>query len=220
MVTAVRNVICRLTHELIKAYGLNQHMTMHSCGQQWVPLTAQEANVFHTDAFVHFLQQLDFNAADVLDDAPSFVLNPSVCFSESTWSPLLALNAHLPCPTEHHCILLTREYSTIYAGASVAAAKSLTQGASDIAINWMGGQAHARRDCASGFSYLNDVVLAILTLLKVNERVMFVGLDAWHPSGVEEAFYTTVSHPVAFSVPLCLFVLLSISCSAPGNITG
>jgi acetoin utilization deacetylase AcuC-like enzyme len=67
----------------------------------------------------------------------------------------------------------------------------------DIAINWMGGQSHARRDCASGFSYLNDVVLSILTLLKDPrfERVMFVGLDAWHPSGVEEAFYTTVRLP-------------------------
>lgn len=88
-----------------------------------------------------------------------------------------------------------REYSTIYAGASVAAAKSLTLGMAEIAINWMGGQTHARRDCAAGFSYVNDVVLAILTLLKVYDRVMFVSIDAWHPSGVEEAFYTTVRMP-------------------------
>ena len=27
-------------------------------------------------------------------------------------------------------------------------------------------QTHARRDCASGFSYVNDVVLAMLTLLR------------------------------------------------------
>ena len=33
--------------------------------------------------------------------------------------------------------------------------------------------------------------LAIVALLKRYERVMFVSLDAWHPSGVEEAFYTT-----------------------------
>lgn len=79
----------------------------------------------------------------------------------------------------------------IYAGASVAAAKSLTQGTADIAINWMGGQTHARRDCAAGFSYVNDVVLAILALLKSFDRVMFVNVDAWHPSGVEEAFFTT-----------------------------
>jgi len=89
------------------------------------------------------------------------------------------------------CTICRREYSTIYAGASVAAAKDLASGKSDIAINWMGGQTHARRDCASGFSYLNDVVLAILTLLATYERVLFVNMDAWHPSGVEEAFFTT-----------------------------
>ena len=84
-----------------------------------------------------------------------------------------------------------REWSTIYAGASVAAANALSNGTADIAINWMGGQTHARRDCASGFSYVNDVVLAIVALLRSHERVMFVNLDAWHASGVEEAFFTT-----------------------------
>ena len=103
-------------------------------------------------------------------------------------------------PRTHHArtvfgprAALRREYSTIYAGASVAAAAALTSGAADIAINWMGGQAHARRDCAAGFSYVNDVVLAIVALLRAPgfERVMFVNLDAWHASGVEEAFFTT-----------------------------
>lgn len=62
----------------------------------------------------------------------------------------------------------------------------------------MGGQTHARRDCASGFSFVNDVVLAILTMLEPraedpseDRRVLYVNLDAWHCSGVEEAFYTT-----------------------------
>ena len=76
--------------------------------------------------------------------------------------------------------------------------------ATDVAINWMGGQTHARPDCASGFSYVNDVVLSVLEPLReqrpkgatgegspVFERVMVVNVDAWHPSGVEEAFYTT-----------------------------
>lgn len=62
----------------------------------------------------------------------------------------------------------------------------------------MGGQTHARRDCASGFSYVNDAVLAILQLLRVpapdpqpERRVLFVNVDAHHCSGVEEAFFTT-----------------------------
>ena len=96
-----------------------------------------------------------------------------------------------------------RLYSALYAGGSLAAAQALV-GGDDIAINLMGGQTHARRDCASGFSYVNDVVLAILHLLRAppgsledpssggaERRVMFVNLDGWHCSGVEEAFYTT-----------------------------
>ena len=36
----------------------------------------------------------------------------------------------------------------------------------DIAINWAGGLHHAKSREASGFCYINDVVLAILELLK------------------------------------------------------
>ena len=60
-----------------------------------------------------------------------------------------------------------RFYSTTYAGGAIAAANALTSNESDVAICLMGGQTHARRDCASGFSYVNDAVLAILQLLRV-----------------------------------------------------
>jgi hypothetical protein len=75
------------------AYGLNQHMTMCACKQQWAPLAAPDANMFHTDAYLNFLQQIDYNGVEAVEDAPNFVLNPSVCFSESTWC---AERAHSP----------------------------------------------------------------------------------------------------------------------------
>ena len=75
----------RLNHELIKAYGLNQHLTMCACRQQWAPLTAEQAGAFHTDHYIQFLQLLDYNGLDAVEDAPNFVLNPSVCFCETTW---------------------------------------------------------------------------------------------------------------------------------------
>jgi acetoin utilization deacetylase AcuC-like enzyme len=91
----------------------------------------------------------------------------------------------------------------LYAGGSLAAAQALVSG-DDVAINLMGGQTHARRDCASGFSFVNDAVLAILHLLRAppasledassggeTRRVLFLNLDGWHSSGVEEAFFTT-----------------------------
>jgi histone deacetylase 1/2 len=42
----------------------------------------------------------------------------------------------------------------------------LNQGESDISINWAGGLHHAKKSEASGFCYINDIVLAILELLK------------------------------------------------------
>ena len=65
------------------------------------------------------------------------------------------------------------------------------QGASDIVINWAGGLHHAKKSEASGFCYVNDCVLAILELLKVHQRVLYIDIDIHHGDGVEEAFYTT-----------------------------
>jgi histone deacetylase 1/2 len=61
----------------------------------------------------------------------------------------------------------------------------------DVCINWAGGLHHAKKSEASGFCYVNDCVLAILELLKMHERVLYIDIDIHHGDGVEEAFYTT-----------------------------
>ena len=38
---------------------------------------------------------------------------------------------------------------------------------------------------------MNDIVLAILELLKTHARVLYVDIDIHHGDGVEEAFYLT-----------------------------
>lgn len=38
---------------------------------------------------------------------------------------------------------------------------------------------------------VNDIVLAILELLKYHQRVLYIDIDIHHGDGVEEAFYTT-----------------------------
>jgi len=48
----------------------------------------------------------------------------------------------------------------------VAGAVKLNKQATDIAVNWSGGLHHAKKSEASGFCYVNDIVLAILELLK------------------------------------------------------
>merc|ERR1712198_185400 len=61
----------------------------------------------------------------------------------------------------------------------------------DIAINWAGGLHHAKKSEASGFCYVNDIVIAILELLKVHQRILYIDIDIHHGDGVQEAFYMT-----------------------------
>lgn len=101
-------------------------------------------------------------------------------------------------------------YCQQYAGASLAAARKLAIGSADIAVNWSGGLHHAKKTEASGFCYVNDIVLAILELLRwvrflssrlartaadalgfgrVHPRVLYIDIDIHHGDGVQEAFY-------------------------------
>ena len=83
------------------------------------------------------------------------------------------------------------EFTQLYTGASLDGAVKLNRGDCDIAINWSGGLHHAKKSEASGFCYINDIVLAILELLKVHARVLYIDIDVHHGDGVEEAFYCT-----------------------------
>ena len=65
----------------------------------------------------------------------------------------------------------------IYTGGSVGGAAILNEGNADIAVNWAGGAHHAKKAEASGFCYINDIVLAILELLKTHQRCV---LDWWN----------------------------------------
>ena len=83
------------------------------------------------------------------------------------------------------------DFCCLYTGGSLDGAARLNQGLSDIAINWAGGLHHAKKTEASGFCYINDLVLAILELLKRHARVLYIDIDIHHGDGVEEAFWLT-----------------------------
>jgi len=73
------------------------------------------------------------------------------------------------------------------AGASMLAATLLADGG--IVHHPGGGTHHGLPHRANGFCYLNDPVLAILSLRKLGvSRVAYLDLDAHHPDGVEFAF--------------------------------
>jgi len=79
------------------------------------------------------------------------------------------------------------DFCQLSAGGSIGGAVKLNMGKADIAVNWAGGLHHAKKCEASGFCYVNDIVLAILELLKVHQRVLYVDIDIHHGDGVEEA---------------------------------
>ncbi|KAK4986329.1 histone deacetylase [Elasticomyces elasticus] len=83
------------------------------------------------------------------------------------------------------------KYITLYTGASLSAARKLCNNQSDIAINWSGGLHHAQKGEASGFCYVNDIVLAIQEMCKFYQRVLYIDIDVHHGDGVEQAFAST-----------------------------
>lgn len=58
------------------------------------------------------------------------------------------------------------EFCQLSSGGSIAGAVKLNKQQTDIAVNWAGGLHHAKKSEASGFCYVNDIVLGILELLK------------------------------------------------------
>lgn len=162
---AMPKIISRasMVHTLIEAYGLLSSM-------QVVPprsATMKEMLGFHAEDYIQFLSSLG-NQTDeekLEDESEQYGLT-------------------YDCPINRHVYT----YAALTSGASLRAAECLLEGRSRVAVNWCGGWHHAKRDKASGFCYINDIVLAILKLREKYDRVLYVDLDVHHGDGVEEAF--------------------------------
>lgn len=84
-------------------------------------------------------------------------------------------------------------YLPIHCYATVGSTLSLINHISDsersICINWDGGRHHAMRTRASGFCYVNDIVLLIMQLRKKSsDKITYIDFDLHHGDGVEKAF--------------------------------
>ncbi|KAF8455873.1 hypothetical protein BGX38DRAFT_1087671 [Terfezia claveryi] len=154
-----------LTNNLVDAYGLAQYMDTYVTRSA----TFDEIKEFHREDYLEFLQRVTPAKQDkFLIEISKFNIGEDCPIFDGMW-----------------------DYSSLYAGASLDAARKLVNGQSDIAINWSGGLHHAKRSEASGFCYVNDIVLAILQLLRIHPRVLYIDIDVHHGDGVEQAFYST-----------------------------
>ena len=81
------------------------------------------------------------------------------------------------------------DYAMLACGATLTGAELIGSGEARVAFNPSGGYHHAGPQCASGFCYVNDVVLACIALVDQGKRVLFLDLDAHHCDGVQSAFY-------------------------------
>ncbi|KAK1431561.1 hypothetical protein QVD17_08021 [Tagetes erecta] len=155
----------RMTHALIAHYGLLQNMHV----VKPVPARDKDLCRFHADDYVSFLKSI----------------TPET--QQEQLRELKRFNVGEDCPVFDGLY----SFCQTYAGGSVGGAVKLNHEYCDIAINWAGGLHHAKKCEASGFCYVNDIVLSVLELLKVHQRVLYVDIDIHHGDGVEEAFYTT-----------------------------
>ncbi|GAA93406.1 hypothetical protein E5Q_00047 [Mixia osmundae IAM 14324] len=154
-----------LTNHLVMGYGLHQKMGVYQ------PRIADKAELqtFHDQDYIDFLSRI------TPDNAKEF------------GNTLSRFNIGDDCPIFDSMF----DYCRQYAGASLSAARRLAAGTTDIAINWAGGLHHAKKSEASGFCYVNDIVLGILELLRVHARVLYIDIDIHHGDGVQEAFYNS-----------------------------
>ncbi|CAO3692949.1 unnamed protein product [Rhizopus microsporus] len=155
----------RMCHGLVMNYGLYKKMEIYRAK----PANKWEITQFHTDDYIDFLSRVTPENMDQFQ-------KEQAKFNVGDDSPVFEG---------------LFEYCGLSAGGSMEGAARLNRGLCDIAINWAGGLHHAKKSEASGFCYVNDIVLGILELLRYYARVLYIDIDVHHGDGVEEAFYTT-----------------------------
>lgn len=153
----------RLAYDLLEAYGLLSlpNMAIRDCR----PISDELLLTFHDPAYIERLKE--FSSSD----------EPRADFRYGL--------GDADCPVFKGLF----DCAALGAGATFEAVRLVEEEGFDTAFNLAGGWHHAHRAKASGFSYINDAVLAINWLLARGRRVLYLDLDAHHGDGVQEAFY-------------------------------
>jgi acetoin utilization protein AcuC len=155
----------KLTYELVEAYGLLSLPNTRTVAAK--AATEEDALSFHDPDYLRILKASNLGIPP--PGASYFGIGPG----------------------DNPAFKGLYEWSMLVLGASLQAAAMVDSGETDIAFSIAGGLHHALPARASGFCYVNDPVIAIMSLLKKGRRVVYVDIDAHHADGVQEAFYET-----------------------------
>src|SRR5690242_4732833 len=170
----------RMTHSLLLAYGMYKKMEVYRPH----PAQQQEMERFHSADYINFLKRVTPDSAkDYLHQLQKFNLGPytdcpifdgmyDYCslYSGGSIGRDNHIRNHTPSlflpPHSSTATLITHSfYCVVYLYCCMCVldgAMKLNHGLVDIAVNWAGGLHHAKKAEASGFCFVNDIVLGIL----------------------------------------------------------
>ncbi|KXS10678.1 Arginase/deacetylase [Gonapodya prolifera JEL478] len=130
-----------LTYQLVLGYGLHRKMEVY-CPRR---ATDEEIATFHSEEYIEFLKRVNpDNAADCAKFMERFNLGVD------------------DCPVFEGMY----DFCQPYSGGSLAPPESSSQARSTSPSTFLGGLHHAKKFDASGFCYVNDIVLAIFELMR------------------------------------------------------
>lgn len=154
----------RLTHQLLRSYGLTRHMDCYR------PHPAQlgEMAYFHQEEYLNFLQKI--GQTDVTINKTLSSLTTQKCRKYN-------VGPNQDCPAFEGLY----EFNQLLTGASLDAAVQLATQQTDIAINWAGGFHHAKKAEASGFCYVNGTFSFLLLFSRWGSRICSLCLCLFCP---------------------------------------
>ena len=80
-------------------------------------------------------------------------------------------------------------WGALSGGAALDGAQLILDGEADRIFTPFGGSHHAYSDRASGFCYINGLVLACMKLAEAGKTVVCLDIDGHHGDGTQDAFY-------------------------------
>lgn len=167
-----------MVHELIAAYDILKSPRVLVIASQ--AASPSDLLSFHSQSYLDKLATVETKNMTEDDD--------ELMLSHDDTQNLEEYGLAYDCPILSDMYTFAQEV----AGSTLTALKALHHGHCNIAVNWFGGWHHSKRDEASGFCYINDIVIGILWLLKQGyTRVLYIDFDLHHGDAVQDAFYHT-----------------------------